>query len=128
MSKKSSAKAAQSFESALKKGSDRFLAHLLDHALEDGWRTADDFVRLFPPSDLVASLADNDSLRAELLVRAAKVHERLAKKKSVASASEDLAIALDEGVCEPATVLEVYQPDDRVRHLDHARLWSNVHP
>jgi hypothetical protein len=126
MPKKSSAKDAQSFESALKKGSDRFLAHLLDHALEDGWRTADDFVRHFPPEDIVSSLADNDSLRAELLVRAAKVHERLAKKKSVASGSEDLSIALDEGVCEPATILEVYQPDDRVKYLDHARLWAFV--
>jgi hypothetical protein len=126
MSKKSSAKAAKSYESALDSGPERFLAHLVAHALEDGWRTADDFVRHFPPGDIIASLAQNDELRAQVLVRAAKVHERLAKKKSVASASEDLSIALDEGVCEPATVLEVYQPDDQVRHLDHARLWAFV--
>jgi len=127
MSQSSSTEAAgKPFDSKLPTGRERFLAQVVVHALKDKWRSAEDFVRHFSPSDLVESLTDDDDLRAELLVRGAGVHERLAKKKSVASGSEDLSIALSEGVCSPADLLDIYKPDDRVRYLDHAKLWAFV--
>jgi len=54
------------------------------------------------------------------------VHEKSAPKKSVASATEDLTIALAEGLCTPKEILEVYTPDERVRHLEANKLWTFI--
>jgi hypothetical protein len=124
MSDKSSPDAAPApFESALGSGVDRLLAQLVAHALEDGWRTSEDFLSYFTPEEIISSLSENDDLRAAILVEAAGVHERLARKKSVASGSEDLEIALSEGICDAEAILEVYAPDERVRYLDNQKLW-----
>ena len=118
MSESSSADAsAKPFVSALPTGKERFLAQVMVHALEDGWRTPEDFVRTFAPPDVIKALANNDELRGQLLILAAGVHEKLARKKSIASASEDLSLALSEGVCDAEGILEIFTPDDRVRHL-----------
>ena len=69
------------------------------------------------------ALADADELRARLLVKLANVHERIAAKKSLASATEDLRLALDEKVTTPEAVLELFPADDRVRHLKAPLLW-----
>jgi hypothetical protein len=61
-----------------------------------------------------------------VLVKAAGVHERIAKKKSTNSAAEDLRIALDEGITSPSDIVELIPPDDRVRCLDRAKLWGFV--
>jgi hypothetical protein len=124
MSDKSSPDAAPPpFESALGSGEERLLAQLVVHALGDGWRTPEDFLSYFGPEEIISSLSENDDLRAAILVEAAGVHERLARKKSVASGSEDLEIALSEGICDAEAILEVYAPDERVRHLDNQKLW-----
>ncbi len=124
MSDKSSPDAAPPpFESALDTPVERLLAQLVVHALGDGWRTAEDFLGYFTPEEIISSLSENDDLRAALLIEAAGVHERLARKKSVASGSEDLEIALAEGICDAEAILEVYTPDERVRYLDHQKLW-----
>lgn len=112
------------FKSELAGARERFLAQVLVHGFEDGWRTADDFLREFPPMTIMEALSSADGLRARILVMAAGVHERLAQKKSIASAGEDLALALQEGVTDAASVLEIFTPDDRVRYLDAAKLWS----
>jgi hypothetical protein len=117
---------AQPFKSELKTGAERYLSQVIVSALTDGWRTAEDFLRHFKPGDLMQRLEKVPDLRANLLVQAAGVHERIAKKKSTTSAAEDLRIALDEGVTTPAAVLELIGPDDRVRHLERAKLWSFV--
>ncbi len=70
------------------------------------------------------ALVDADELRAHLLVKLANVHERIAVKKSISSASEDLRLALDEGVTTPDAVLELFPADDRVRYLKAPLLWS----
>jgi len=124
MSDKSSPDAAPPpFQSELGTGVERLLAQLVVHALGDGWRTPEDFLSYFSPEEIISSLSENDDLRAALLIEAAGVHERLARKKSVASGSEDLEIALSEGICDAEAVLEVYGPDERVRYLDNQKLW-----
>jgi hypothetical protein len=115
---------AQPFKSELKTGAERYLSQVIVTALTDGWRTPDDFLRHFKPADLMQRLEKAPDLRATILVQAAGVHERIAKKKSTGSAAEDLRIALDEGVTTPAAVVDLIGPDDRVRHLERAKLWS----
>jgi hypothetical protein len=103
---------------------ERFLARVLDQAFDDGWRTPEDFLRHFPPPAIVQSLANADALRVKLLVETTGAQERLALKKSVGSAGEDLSLALEEGLTTPAKVLSLYPPDDKVRHLPAEALWS----
>jgi hypothetical protein len=117
---------ASNFKSELKTGAERFLSQVVVSSLQDGWRTPDDFLRHFKPADLMQGLEKAPDLRAALLVKAAGVHERIAKKKSTSSAAEDLRIALDEGISSPADILELIPPDDRVRCLDRAKLWAFV--
>jgi len=113
-----------SFKSALGTRAERFLAQQVVYALEHGWRTADDFLRHFGPRVLMEALAKADELRAEILVKAAGVHTRLATKKSLESGAEDLQLALDEGITKPEDVLELFPPDDRVRYLDPKKVWT----
>lgn len=117
---------ASNYKSELKTGAERFLSQVIVSALQDGWRTPDDFLRHFKPGDLMQALEKSPDLRANVLVKAAGVHERIAKKKSTTSAAEDLRIALDEGITSPSDVLELIPPDDRVRCLDRAKLWGFV--
>jgi hypothetical protein len=124
MANVSSAAAKTPFRSELAGARERFLAQVLVHAFEDGWRTPDDFIREFPPTTVMEALTDADALRARILVTAAGVHEKLAQKKSIRSAGEDLALALEEGVTDPAAVLDIFTPDDRVRYLEAERLWT----
>ena len=115
------------FESRLSEGRQRFLARLMVFAFADGWRSPGEFLRDFPPREIMRALKDADELRSRLLVMAAGVHERLALKKSITSAGEDLALALEEGVTDAASVLEILTPDDRVRYLDARKLWEFLH-
>ena len=117
---------ASNFKSELKTGAERYLSQVIVSALQDGWRTPDDFLRHFKPADLMQGLEKSPDLRANVLVKAAGVHERIAKKKSTTSAAEDLRIALDEGITSPADLVELIPPDDRVRILDRAKLWTFV--
>ncbi len=70
------------------------------------------------------ALESAHELRAEILVKAAGVHQKIALKKSTASGAEDLRIAIDEGLTDAAAILELFPPDERVRHLDASRLWT----
>jgi hypothetical protein len=117
---------ASNFKSDLKTGAERFLSQVIVSALQDGWRTPDDFLRHFKPQDLMQGLEKAPDLRAAMLVKAAGVHERIAKKKSTSSAAEDLRIALDEGISTPADILELIPPDDRVRCLERVKLWAFI--
>jgi hypothetical protein len=113
-----------SFKSELKTGAERYLAQVIVTALNEGWRTPDDFLRHFKPADLMQRLEKAPDLRANILVKAAGVHERIARKKSTGSAAEDLRIALDEGVTTSVAVLELLPPDDRIRYLERPKLWA----
>jgi len=121
---KNSTDTASTFKSSLKTGAERFLAQALAHALSQGFRTPDDFLRHFKPLDLMVALESAHELRAEILVKAAGVHQKIAIKKSTTSGAEDLRIAIEEGLTDAAAILELFPPDDRVRYLDAPRLWS----
>lgn len=104
----------------------RFLAQVVEYTLAEGFRTADDFLRHFPPAKIIESLATADELRVKLLVSATGTHEKIALKKSVGSATEDLELALAERTTSAAQLLSLYPPDDRVRYLEAKKLWQFV--
>jgi hypothetical protein len=105
---------------------ERFLARVLAHTLEANWRNADEFLVHFPPRDILRGLAGQHALRAAILIGAARVHAKLAPKKTLESATHDLELALAEGVTDAAEILELFPVDDRVRFLNKQRLWSFV--
>lgn len=117
---------SEPFKSELKTGAERYLARVMVSAFTDGWRKPEDFLRHFKPADLMQRLEKAPDLRASILIKAAGVHERIVRKKSTASASEDLRIALDEGLTTPADIVELFPADDRVRYLERTKLWSFV--
>ena len=112
------------FDSHHTTGRERYLAQVMEYALAESWASAEDFLRHFPPRKIITTLKEQDDLRVEILVKAGKVHQKLAAKKSIESAAEDLELAVSEGICEPREVLEVFKPDDRITHLDAAELWK----
>jgi hypothetical protein len=112
--------------SSLGKGRERFLAHVIEHGFEVGRRTPEDFVRHFPPTLIMEGLKDNAKLRADILVQATGVKEKVAIKKTWESCADDLQIALDEGETDATAIMKIVQLDDRVRYLDHRALWAYV--
>ena len=112
------------FESGLKTGRERFLAHVLEYALEIGQRSADDFIRHFPPADLMMGLKDQPNLRAQVLVLTTGLKHKIAVKKSAESAGEDLQIALNEGETDAESIVALFNPDDRIRYLEAEKLWA----
>ncbi len=112
------------FDSQHTTGRERYLAQVMEYVLAESWANGEDFLRHFPPRKLITILKEQDDLRVELLVKAAKVHEKLAAKKSIESAAEDLELAVSEGICEPGEVLEAFKPDDRITHLEATELWK----
>lgn len=112
------------FNSELDKPQARFLSKVLQHTLEDGWKSAADFMECFPASDLITALQDVDALRVRLLVAATGVHEKIALKKSSASAIEDLELALEEKMVTPTELLAEFSADDQVRYLPAHALWE----
>lgn len=110
--------------SQLESSGDRFLSLCLQYALGESWLSPADLLEEFPPAVLMAALESDDALRSRLLVEAAGVHERIAPKKSLSAAAEDLQIALDEGICTPENVLTLVTADDFVRYLDSGAIWN----
>ncbi len=118
------ADATATFSSALKEGRQRFLAHAVEHALEVGRRSAEDFIRHFPPEAIMKGLEHQPGLRAAILVLTTGLKKKIALKKSWESAAEDLQIALDEGETDAESIVAVFEPDDRIRYLDNKKIWS----
>lgn len=112
------------FVSKLELGRQRFLAHAIEHSLAIGRRSPRDFVRHFTSETIMQGLADKPEVRADILAYTTGLKKRIAVKKSWESAAEDLQIALDEGETTAAAIVEVFQPDDRVRYLDAKKIWT----
>lgn len=110
--------------STLKTPSDRFLSLFLAYARKHGWLSAAQIVEEFPPSAIMSALERADALRARILVELAGVHEKIAPKKSVTAAGEDLKLALDEKLCDPQKLLELFGSDEQVRYLPADKLWA----
>ena len=85
------------FVSRLDKGRERFLSHVIVNALELGRRTPTDFIRHFPPAEIMKGLELRPHLRAKILEPSTGVRHKIALKKSAMSAGDDLQIAMDEG-------------------------------
>jgi hypothetical protein len=112
------------FASKLELGRQRFLAHAIEHSLAIGRRSPRDFVRHFTPKTIMQGLADKPEIRADILAYTTGLKKRIAIKKAWESAAEDLQIALDEGETTAAAIVEVFQPDERVRYLDAKKIWT----
>jgi hypothetical protein len=124
MSQQTDKDSPASFSSELSTGAERFLSRVAQHALKNAWQTPEGFVRHFGPTQLMQALAHADKLRARMLVELANVHERIAAKKSLDSAIEDIRLALEEGITTPQAVVECFAADDQVRYLKASTLWS----
>ncbi|MBN1652610.1 MAG: hypothetical protein JXA30_02420 [Deltaproteobacteria bacterium] len=114
------------FVSTLHRGRERFLAHVIEKGFEIGSRTASDFIRHFSPATIMLGLEKRPALRAKILVATTGVREKIAAKKSAKSCGEDLQIALDERETDADTIVANLDPDDRIRYLDAAELWSYI--
>jgi hypothetical protein len=114
------------FQSRLRDGRDRFLAHVIEHGLEIGRRTPEDFIRHFPPAAIMKGLEHQPTLRSQILVLTTGIKQKIAMKKAASSAGEDLQIALDEGETDADSIVALFHPDDRVRYLDAKLLWAYV--
>lgn len=114
------------FVSKLGGGRQRFLAHVIEQGLAAGRRTPADFIRHFPPAQLMEALRRRPDLRARILGPTTGIKERIAEKKSVESSAEDLQLALDLGETDAETIVALMAADDRVRYLDHQALWAYV--
>ncbi len=105
---------------------ERFLVALLEHAESEKWLDAEQVIDRFPPAKIMQSLKHEPELRAKVLVHATGGHEKIAAKKCVASATEDLELAISEGITDAAAVLEVFSIADRVNYLGADALWQLV--
>jgi hypothetical protein len=116
----------EELESKLTPGLPRFLAHVVEHALQMGLRKPEDFLRHFSPRSIMRALSAEPERRGRILEATTGLRSRIASKKSPESSAEDLQIALDERITTPATVVSLLSPDDRVRFLDAQMLWAFV--
>lgn len=112
--------------SRLPDAKDRFLSIVLEHSLSTLLKTPAEFLHAFPPKTIMTALAEHPTRRAHILEKTVGIRPRIGLRKSPESSAEDLQIALDEGETDAAMVLELFEPDDRVRFLDAAALWSFV--
>ena len=104
----------------------RFMAHVMENGLNVGLRTDQDFIRHFPPMEIMTGLAERPDLRANILVPTTGVRSKIAMKKDAESAGRDLQISLDEGETTAQLIVSLFHPDDRVRYLDQVRLWDYI--
>lgn len=114
------------FVSKLPEPRQRFLAQVLEHGLVSGLRTPAEFLKHFSPATIMHALSDEPERRARILEHTVGTRPKIAVKKSPGSSGEDLQIALDEGETDPAAVVAQFEPDDRVRFLDPAYLWTFI--
>ena len=114
----------QTFTSTLPTGTARFLAEVLDHALSHGRRTPKDFIRHFPPSVIMESLDGVPQVRAIFLTVLVGVRDKTAMRTSSSDAGRLLQAALEEDDCDAESIVDVFNPDDRIRYLDARRVWS----
>jgi hypothetical protein len=112
--------------SRLPNATDRFLSLVLEHSLATGLRTPAEFLHAFSPATIMKALAEHPTRRAHILEKTVGIRPRVGLRKSPESSGEDLQIALDEGETDAATVLTLFEADDRVRFLDAPALWSFV--
>ena len=115
---------ARGFVSSLGTGREAFHSEVTEFCLRIGERSAEDFIRHFPPSKIMEVLASRPMERARIVTEATGIREKVALKMSPDNSGEALQIALDEKVTMPADIVRLFQPDDRQRYLDRRALWK----
>lgn len=121
---RANAPTGSAFESKLPQGRQKFLAHMIDHALQIGRRSAEDFIRHFPPASIMEGLSEKPELRGKILEHTTGLKQKIAMKKSWNSAADDLMIALSEGEADADAIISVFATDDRVLYLNDQKLWA----
>ncbi len=114
------------FRSSLETAQDRFLAEVLAKALPSSWRSAADFLKRFPPLVLMQAMAEEPELRADVLHAATGCKRKTALGKAIASAAEDLEVALRVHDTTEEQVLRCVPLDARVRLLPRPAVWGFV--
>jgi hypothetical protein len=117
---------ADDFRSSLEAPRDRFLSELLAKALPSSLRSATDFLTHFPPRVLVPALANEADLRADVVQAATACKRKTALGKSIASALDDLEVALKVRDATEEQILECLPLDERVRLLSRPDVWAFV--
>jgi hypothetical protein len=112
------------FSSKLSTGELRFLAEALEHSFACGRRTADDFIRHFPPETIMDSLDQQPRLRATFLAVLVGLREKTAIRTPASDAGRLLQAALEEGDTDPEAIVSTFEPDDRIRFLPPTRIWA----
>jgi hypothetical protein len=110
--------------SSLPTGSQRFLAEVLDHALAHGRRTPKDFIRHFSPDVIMMALDEAPQVRAIFLTVLVGVRDKTALRTSSQDAGRLLQAALEEDDCDAESIVDVFNPDDRIRYLDARKVWT----
>ncbi len=113
-------------KSKLEHGRQRFLVYAIEHSLEIGRRTPEEFIRHFPPRVIMEALSLRPDIRASLLVPTTGLKLRIALKKTWQSAGDDLQSALDEGETKAVQIVDAFLPDDRVLYLQDKKLWAFI--
>ncbi len=112
------------FRSQLRDPRHRLASELFAEAFTTDARMARGLLALVPLRHLMEALAEREDLRVRLLVEATGTHPRIAARKSSASASEDLQLALDEGTARPERLVSLLNADEWASVLGIARLWN----
>lgn len=112
-------------ETGLSDAARRFIQKTVSYALDNKARTPEAFLRHNPPRAIMDALADQPELRADILCGVGITGLRnVAKKKSPASAAEDLDIALAEGDTTADSVVELFKSADRAKFLSPGTQWA----
>lgn len=112
------------FVSRLNTAPARFLAEALQNSLLSGRRTAQDFIRHFPPAVIMASLDAQAPLRSTFLTVLVGLRDKTALRTPSADAGRLLQAALEEGDTDADAIVRTFDPDDRIRYLDAQKIWG----
>ncbi len=123
MGKRKSTKVTATSLRGIKDPRERFIARLFDRTLKQGWREADDLFELFPPASFMVALEGNRHLRVKILTDAVGIPKKIATRRSVVAACEDVQLAVEEGITNAEALLEILPLSIVVGTLDINRLW-----
>ncbi len=104
----------------------KFLIHSLDSARskEIGILTNEDYLKAFPPRDLMLGFKDLPERRADVVQLCVGTKRGTALKLSVDSAAENLLVALSEKDTSADEIFSIITVEELVLHQDPRRIWK----
>jgi hypothetical protein len=115
---------ASSAPSSVGSARSRFLAEALERTLGEGWRTAADFSRHFPPGSVMQKLDRHPAVRATYLRLLVGIPERTALRTATDDAGRLLQSATDAGDCDADSYVQLFHRTATSNYLDPATIWS----